>query len=123
MKIRVIDLLNMISRGEGVPKKIKYHNVIYTYDTYNYDVGYVNKDKMPYRWFIKEIDVDVYDCLNDEVEIIEDTSKKIERIGRHFSFNYIDKNNKELVFNELDKNLNLLANKIDEIINYLNKGE
>ena len=72
--MKVIDLLVKISKGEEVPKKIKYDGMIFDYqeDTYEYLcyeennfslLGYDNP----------------YDMLNDKVEIIEE-EKKIEKI-------------------------------------------
>lgn len=68
-KIRVIDLLNMISKDEDIPKRIKYCGVYYKYDLYDYfnedeDDG---DDEPLSSW----IDFSKKD-LNDELEIIEE---------------------------------------------------
>jgi hypothetical protein len=103
--MKVIDLLNKIANGEEVPKKVKI------------TTGTL-KDE--YRiwvwegcWYVYELDgKDVFICtdeleLNDEVEILEE--KKIP-----------EKLNK----NHFHKRQRQLANKINEIIDYLkNKGE
>ena len=74
-KIKVIDLLNMISKGEEVPKKIKYEKDTYIHiDNYCYyceDTNLILSDRI----FAE------YSKLNDEVEILEET-KKIEKIAR-----------------------------------------
>ena len=72
-KIKVIDLLNMISKGEEVPKKIKYEKDTYIHiDNYCYyceDTNLILSDRI----FAE------YSKLNDEVEILEET-KKIEKL-------------------------------------------
>lgn len=73
--MKIIDLLVKISKGEEVPKKIKYDGMIFDYqeDTYEYLcyeennfslLGYDNP----------------YDMLNDNVEIIEE-EKEIEKLN------------------------------------------
>ena len=72
-KIKVIDLLNMISKGEEVPKKIKYEKDTYIHiDNYCYyceDTNLILSDRI----FAE------YSKLNDEVEILEEP-KKIEKL-------------------------------------------
>lgn len=69
-KIKVIDLLNMISKGEEVPKKIKYKKDTYIHiDNYCYyceDTNLILSDRI----FAE------YSKLNDEVEIIEEVNKQ-----------------------------------------------
>lgn len=72
--IKIIDLLNKIANGD-IPTKIKYKDIVYKYDNYAGDCGYVDMTQAPYKWFEKEIDCDVQDYLNDEVEILEDEKK------------------------------------------------
>lgn len=73
MKIKIIDLLNMISKGEEVPKKIKYEKDTYIHiDNYCYyceETNLILSDRI----FAE------YSKLNDYVEIIEEP-KKIEKI-------------------------------------------
>lgn len=78
MKIKIIDLLNRIAKGEK-PKKIKYYDDVYEFDCYEGEWGYVNKEYCRYKWFAKEIDCDLQEQLNDEVELIEE-DKKIEML-------------------------------------------
>ena len=68
--MKIIDLLNKIANGEEVPKKIKYHDAIFTLREEKDD--YINA----YTWFTNEIG---FNNLNDEVEIIKE-NKKIEKI-------------------------------------------
>ena len=68
--IKIIDLLNKIANSEEVPKRIKYCGNIYEYnDEFYYMNGY-----SLYRDFYTE-----GNCLNYEVEIIEE-NKKIEKL-------------------------------------------
>ena len=73
--MKVIDLLNMISKGEELPNKIKYEGITWKLNKMNntYDDGtrcffedYIDKNYV------------ITDVLNDEVEVIED--KKIKRL-------------------------------------------
>lgn len=111
MKIKVIDLLNKIANGEEVPKKIKY-NIIWNFDEEIKD--YVSEcngesffnDEFDNNWIFKN--------MNDEIQIIEDTPKKIEKIDR-IGNDYYHKEQ-----NEINQ---IFQRKINEIIDYLNKGE
>ena len=70
-KIKIIDLLNKISNGEEVPKRIKYKGVELTY--YDGAINYYRKDS-------KELFEMLYggSQLNDEIEILEDNTEEIE---------------------------------------------
>ena len=112
--MKVIDLLNKIANGEEVPKKIKYKNKIYEWKEYDAhygktmtkkgwvkEHGYVAEENMTY-FYLKHC----YQDLNDEVEIIEE-DKKIEKLNKmHFH-----------------KKQRQLANKINEIIDYINGSD
>lgn len=81
-KIKIIDLLNMISKGEEVPKKIKYKNNILYYD------DDCTKEYLPtFNYYDEEgnnslIEDWLCQYINDEVEIIEEKqkNKKIEKL-------------------------------------------
>lgn len=104
--MKVIDLLNKIANNEEVPKKIKHRNKIYEYferldDTFNYKEiidGKYADDYFNDKYFMENI-------LNDEIEIIEEKPKKIEKIET-FDFCGLD-----------------LRDKINEIIDYLLEKE
>ena len=112
-EITIIDLLNKIANGEEVPtiwvngRKLRYNKEYTWFDDVD-DVCY------------SKIGFDL-DELNDEVEIIEE-DKKIKRIqsnGADLFSEYIgewlhDKDN----YTAYDE---LLMNKINEIIDYINK--
>jgi hypothetical protein len=78
-KIKVIDLLNMISKGEEVPKKIKYRGEIAEYDEELFDYWIENLFKDT-GYLFEGIFVNYGNKLNDEVEIIEE-EKEIEKIN------------------------------------------
>jgi hypothetical protein len=73
--IKVIDLLIKIANGEEVPKKIKYYDLIYEFCSRCKQYEHFDKDKTLQIKLFEEI-VD----LNDEIEIIEDTSKEDKKI-------------------------------------------
>ncbi len=70
--MKIIDLLNKIANGEEVPKKIKWQGQIYEYS--NFERFYYQNGFSMYRDFYTE-----GNCLNDEIEIIEEP-KKIEKM-------------------------------------------
>jgi len=105
-KIRVIDLLNKVANEEA-PKKIKYENRILYFDEelQNY---YDEEDMHPiFNDYIGQ-------RLHFEVEIIED-NKKIEKL---FNCEMKSKNGEITI---LVANINDLKDKINEIIDLLNK--
>ena len=107
--MKVIDLLNMIAKGE-IPKKIKYK-----YIKYNFDDGI----------YIKEIIADLlFECsynLTDEVEIIEDTSKekkKIEELSTWYAIS--EQPTLDGLCKYLDYNNEQFYNKINELVRKVN---
>ena len=84
-KIKVIDLLNMISKGEELPEKIKYENIIWILNSIN--DTYDNGEQCFFEDYIEKKYV-ITDILNDEVEVIEEkeetkpiTKESIEALG------------------------------------------
>lgn len=69
MKIKIIELLTKMSKGE-IPKKIKFKNNIYVFKEDSYYTEFENV----------RIHLQMAKNLNDEVEIIEEP-KKIEKIS------------------------------------------
>lgn len=106
-KIKVIDLLNMISKGEEVPKKIKFG-----YQEYEYN----DLAKTYYCGMNTLLDNYKFIILNDEVEIIEDTLEEEKKIPK--------KLNKDRY---LGTDLSVeddMFDKINEILDYLkSKGD
>ena len=134
-KMKIIDLLNKIANGEEVPKKIKYNNETFTIREEKDD--YTNQN----NWFTDRFS---FLELNEEVEIIEDKpfserveeiynrhidyiyneeNKKIEKIPYMFNLGYIDMNDKDIVKKELNETINGIYNKINEIIDVINRGD
>ena len=109
--MKVIDLLNKIANKEEVPKKIKVLFNVFVYDEDNYKYRNIDEEKddlFEHLEFYKGI------ALNDEINIIEDTSKedKITKIGKL-----------NQVSDKQHLNNYILRNKINEIIDRLNGEE
>lgn len=138
-KVRVIDLLNKIANGEEVPEKIKVGNIIWSFD---------KKEK---TYFMNNTNIQLFYVekitkrLNDEVEVIEEEPRDIEVCGSLFTrseYNRLagikeDKKIEKIDLSEwaeitysedwkmlaydFNRNSNLFVNKINEIIDYLDK--
>lgn len=113
--MKIIELLNKISRGEEVPKKIKWGCHIYIWVV----VEYKALDEFGEPLFSEQAGYTKY-SLNDEVEIIED--KKIEKLkivenGSINSYALLDKNGTKCA---LTKHSKIIADKINEIIDVIN---
>lgn len=111
--MKVIDLLNKIANGKA-PKYIKYNDN--NYYLYN-NCSYLRMDKS--RFF----DSVFFNELNDEVEIIEEKEEKEvpKKIPYQFSLDYIYCNINETAKEEINKAINDMYDKINEIIDYLIK--
>ena len=101
-KIKVIDLLNIISKGEEIPKKIKYKGYEFEYnqgeeDYFNRKMGYGMLD-----------DLSLFSELNKEVEIIEEEKEIKKPIGYEN-------------FEGIDDYIEHLKSKIDELIDAVNE--
>ena len=100
--MKIIDVLNLIAKGEEVPKKIKYKNVIYVYVDY-------------FKWYQEENEANEWlyygdmRFINDKVEIIEE-EKEIEKL--YFSVYECER----LEQTALDK----IETKINELIDVIN---
>ena len=110
-KIRVIDLLNKIAKGEEVPKKIKYRGIIYTFVNKNTIQGSYDYDSST-GYLIENITKQLYlsDTVNTEIEIIEE-EKEIEELS--FITKYDD-------YTEA-LNYSALEDKINELVREVNK--
>ena len=112
-KIRVIDLLQRIANNEEVPNKIKYENDIFIHvDNYCY---YCDESNL----ILSDRIFAEYSRLNDEIEIIEEKPKKIEKLILEEDDGDIGINGKYLSCQQTE----VLANKINEIIDYLLEKE
>lgn len=108
--MKIIDLLLKIANEEEVPKKIKWEDTIYAYSDYDKDYLEFPFSEEEYRGLFNMKDSILTQLLNDEVEIIEDTPKKIEKIDIS---NFPKRNN----------SLKKTALKINEIIDKINGEE
>lgn len=99
--MKIIDLLVKIANGEEAPKKIKWQGQIYEYSRSN-RFYYQNSWSM-YRDFYTE-----GNCLNDEVEIIEEP-KKIKKINRD-RYNGTDIDPLDDIFDKLDELIDEINN-------------
>lgn len=110
MKIKIIDLLNKIANDEEVPKKIKYNNETFTIREEKDD--YANQN----YWFTDRF------CLldlNDEIEVIEDTSKKIEKWGECVLEEM--RNFTDYTLEDLKEYIRILAKTQNELIDAVNE--
>lgn len=116
-KIKIIDLLCLISNGEEVPKKIKYGDVIYKLadvgeDYYNYDNNF---------WFFRDrFDASI---LNDYIEILDEEDIDIPLIPDDELYELDNDNrgcNERLA---VDYNFKVLKEKINQVVEELNKRQ
>ena len=100
--MKIIDLYVKIANGEEVPKEIKVNDNIYHYDETDCNEFY------RYRTMTNELLTDYAD-LNDEVEIIKVAPKEDKKIDK---------------VSLLDVKTDYkLKDKLNEIIDFINKGE
>lgn len=119
--MKIIELYEMIASNMAIPKKIKYRN----------ELWYIN---IPLSNYYRECSsepllcANIIDKLNDEVEIIEDVPKKIEKLdlitenGGEDIFCYEDNDGFEFTtkINAKDK---AIIDKINEIIDKIKEME
>lgn len=111
--MKIIDLLNKIENGEEVPKIIKYSNVIFEYD---------EEDK---NYLSTNMTGDIFSyidgtCFKHEIKVIKGP-KKIEKNIEWYLLE--NKSDKERLVDETNINFRILMNKLNEIIDYINKGD
>ena len=114
--MKIIDLLNKIANGEDIPKKIRVsgawtEGIAFELDDYKH-YKHENIDDTYDDLFDGLDNIDLDDFLN--TEIIEE-DKKIEKLRKE-TVNI--KDDKELALHLHD-----ITNKIDEIIDVINKGD
>ena len=107
--MKVIDLLNKIANGE-VPEKIKYNDNTYTLYLDEENNHYYQNDKCKYFM----LGFSCLEQLNEEVEIIEDTSKEDKRIEKFYFSVYQDqKLGGRAVVEPLETKINEIIDKIN----------
>ena len=114
MKITIYELLGLVKDGKA-PKKIKYSNAELKYnegceDYYNY----YDKGLFEYKFGKCK------NFLNDEVEIIEEEPKKIEKIDEILMIDDLIPPYQENEY-KVWKNIIIQQNKINELIDEINK--
>ena len=123
-KIKFIELLNMISRGEEVPKKIKYKDDIYIHVDNHCSVCEETYEILSNNIYAE------HNSLNDEIEIIEDTPKISKLyINNKLQYDLSPKEDKKIeklkytdtIYNSCDKKI--FTDKINEIIDVINRGD
>ena len=124
--ITVYELLGLIKDGKA-PKKIKYENNIYEFTNYDYRciVTEIERGFVEY-WLIGNYNQNLQSLLNDKVEIINCEKHKpiIEKLNiendspTHF---YIT--NEYGTKCGLTKHSKMIADKLNEVIDYINKKE
>lgn len=119
-KIKIIDLLNKITKGEEVPKKIIYKGKEYHKNKGN-DTYYLPPNPS------KTWEVDTYD-LNDEIEIIEE-DKDIEELklgspeDNPSNMYIINENGAKCFLTKRDRIMALKINELIDEVNKLKRGE
>lgn len=118
--IKIIDLLNKISKGEEVPKKIKYCTAIFIF----------NEDNCNFLYKYQTGKCQLFGCcrLNDEVEIIEEIleekklPEKLEEIGKiDYNLGFIDYKNIEVLKTWLNSDIQSILNELDLIVKNQNQ--
>lgn len=119
--MKIINLLNMIANDEEVPRRIKLNDTIFVYQGDDY--LYEDKDGNE-CWLFSEIYTNRdnwLECfLNDDIEIIE--NKKLEKFNDYIPLGLTSMSadfRKQDVFDSLMK----IGNKINEIIDVINRGD
>ncbi len=119
--ITIYELLELVKDGKA-PKKIKYENIIWKY---NLEENEYIEDRKDYRRFQDyfSINLNFLDCLKDKVEILEENKPIIEKLkikdnkvigkwGNGSDYRYT-----------LSAPQVVIINKLNEVIDYINKKE
>ena len=108
MKIKMIDLLSKVVKGEEVPRLIKYSGLIWEYSDKFQDY---DSEICLFNNYMPDLEKSINRFLNEEAEIIEE-NKEIEKLGKiydGFGDSYYD------------TCLVKIAQKVDEVIDAVNK--
>lgn len=103
MKIKIIDLLVKISKGEEVPKIIKYNNKIWKLEDHNGD--YKNEDIYLFEYLFKYFNTKSF--VNYEAEIIDE---KIEHCKGYEDFDCMDE-----IIEHLREKINGLIDEVNKM--------
>ena len=114
--ISVYELLGLIKDGKA-PKRIRiFEDLIYDFDENN-NFYYSNGSSL-YRIFY-----DLGNALEEKVEILEEYKSMIEPITLNDWCEITYDKNWELLKNDFNKNMRTMFDRLDKIINYINKKE
>lgn len=121
MKIKIIELLVRIANKEEVPKKIKYRNKIWEYTSTVKGKGYQYYSVLYQEWKTLQNLVYLEECLNDEVEIIEE-NKEIEKIKmyRDEEGDYFLSSKGKKIYVSCDE-IDFVVDRFNELIDEINK--
>ena len=86
--MKIIDLLNKIANEHKVPEKIKFNDYEYLY--HDKEHGYC-RPAYDCTYICFDTDFNIYEVLNDEVEILEEEPRDIEVCGSLFTRSEYDK--------------------------------
>lgn len=120
--MKVIDLVEQITL-KNIPKRIKYNDYEWEYDGENYKIQASSGTYMNWDYII-------FNCLNDEVEIIEEPQEH--KIPKKIEICYspdieeeifYEKGNKPNHYVLGDAGNKLIISKINEILDYLEEKE
>lgn len=119
MKIRIIELFNMINEKKEIPQKIKYENNIYVYSANDNRYHQITKNypNVDAKDLSEVMGVRNFNYLHDCAEIIEEPKK----IGKIKQLNNVA-DCKELIELEDKQQINnhILKDKINELIDEIN---
>ena len=115
MKITIYELLGLIKDGKA-PKTIIYRDKIWEYTTTVKGTGYQYYSPVYQEWKTLQSQVYLEECLNDEVEIIEE-QKKIKKLDLD---GYYDDNSYCECKSKWYSSEDVLVVKINEIIDEIN---
>ena len=122
--ISVYELLGLIKDGKA-PKMIKYKDNNYTFTGYDYRciLTDIEKGFVEY-WLIGNYNQDLRHLLNDKVEILEEDKSIIEKIDTTTENTlFIMECFTGIPEKGQDWNFNVLKDKLNEVIDYLNRKE
>lgn len=116
MRIRIIELFNMINEKKEIPQKIKYENNIYVYSANDNRYHQITKNypNVDTKDLSEVIGIRNFNYLHECAEIIEEP-KKIEKIEKPTQDKYLHETGKELYENDMK-----VYDKLNELIDEIN---